>query len=76
VIITKIKYSLLLFVIPLTIYAQDVSLLQQFNGRYDFTFVGNTLNPNENSYMTIPEINTSSSANLSLDPNDVVEKAF
>lgn len=74
--ITKIKYSLLLFVITLTIYAQDVSLLQQLNGRYDFTFVGNTLNPNENSYMSAPEINTSSSADLSLDPNDVVEKAF
>ena len=74
--IKKIKYSLLLFLIPLAISAQDVSLLQQFNGRYDFTFVGNTLNPNENSYMTVPEINTSSSANLNLNPNDVVEKAY
>lgn len=74
--IKKIKYSLLLFLIPLAIFAQDVSLLQQFNGRYDFTFVGNTLNPNENSYMAVPEINTSSSATLNLNPNDVIEKAY
>jgi len=74
--INKIKYSLLLFLIPLTIFAQDVSLLQQFNGRYDFTFVGNTLNPNENSYMSVPEINTSSSSTLNLNSNDVVEKAY
>ena len=55
---------------------QDLSLYSQFNGRYDFTFIGNTLNPNENSFQTVPEIFTSSSATLTLNPNDVVEKAF
>mgnify|MGYP006321615571 CR=1 FL=1 len=31
-----------------TIYAQQVQLYEQINGRYDFTFVGNTLNKTEN----------------------------
>jgi gliding motility-associated-like protein len=55
---------------------QNVSLYQQFNGRYDFTFFGNTLNPQENTFMTLPAINTSSSATLTLQPNDVIEKAY
>ncbi len=59
-----------------SVYGQDISLYQQYNGRYDFTFIGNTLNPNENSYMTVAQINTSSSAVLSLNPNDVIENAF
>ena len=61
---------------PTFLVGQNISLLEQFNGQFDFTFVGNTLNANENSYMTIPEINTSSSANLALNPSDVVEKAY
>jgi gliding motility-associated-like protein len=74
--IKQIKYSLLAFIIPLAIFGQDVSLLQQFNGRFDFTFIGNTLNPKENSNMTVAEINTSSSATLNLNQSDVVEKAY
>lgn len=58
-------------------HGQDVSLYQQFNGRYDFTFVGNTLNPVENTYQTAPPtILTSSSATLSLNTGDVIEKAY
>jgi gliding motility-associated-like protein len=30
-------------------YAQDIELFQQFNGRYDYTAIGNTLNPSENN---------------------------
>lgn len=55
---------------------QDVSLYQQFNGRYDFTFLGNTMNPIENTFQTTPNIFTASSATLTLQPDDVVEKAF
>ncbi|HEX8270136.1 MAG TPA: gliding motility-associated C-terminal domain-containing protein [Flavobacterium sp.] len=55
---------------------QDITLYEQFNGRYDFTFVGNTLNPQENSYMETPVINTSSSADLDLNAGDVIEKAY
>ncbi len=43
---------LLIFVFPLFVFSQPVTLFQQFNGRYDFTAVGNTLNaqPNFNGY--------------------------
>lgn len=30
-------------------YAQNIELFQQFNGRYDYTAIGNTLNPSENN---------------------------
>jgi gliding motility-associated-like protein len=55
---------------------QDISLLKQFNGRFDFVFFGNTLNPIENSFQTFPTIYTSSSAVLNLNSNDVIEKAY
>jgi len=29
-------------------FSQDVSLYSQFNGRYNYTAIGNTLNPIEN----------------------------
>nr|WP_317632082.1 gliding motility-associated C-terminal domain-containing protein [uncultured Flavobacterium sp.] len=59
-----------------TIYAQQVQLYEQINGRYDFTFVGNTLNKTENGLGVPCEILTSSSANLLLFPNEVVYKAY
>jgi gliding motility-associated-like protein len=59
-----------------SIFGQDISLFQQFNGRYDFVFLGNTLNPIENSFQDIPAVYTTSSANLSLNSNDVIEKAY
>lgn len=56
--------------------AQDISLYQQFNGRYDFLFFGNTLNPVENNIQTTCEINTSSSATLNLASGNIIEKAY
>ncbi|WP_158319128.1 hypothetical protein [Aequorivita sinensis] len=40
----------LLFLIPLLVFSQQnpIGLFQQFNGRYDFTAIGNTLNAAEN----------------------------
>lgn len=55
---------------------QDITLYQQFNGRYDFVFFGNTLNPQENSFQTTPTILSSSDATLTLNSGDVVEKAY
>lgn len=56
--------------------AQDISLFEQFNGRYDFTFFGNSMNLVENNstynYVTVTE----SSATLTLNPNDIIEKAY
>lgn len=57
-------------------FGQDIGLYTQINGRYDFTFVGNTLNTNENSFMSTPTILTSSSANLNLGTGDVIERAY
>lgn len=56
--------------------AQNIALHDQFFGRYDFTFLGNTLNPDENTYMYPTYMLTSSSANLNLNSGDVVEKAY
>ncbi|WP_313805343.1 gliding motility-associated C-terminal domain-containing protein [Flavobacterium sp.] len=53
-----------------------MSLYQQFAGRYDFTFVGNTLNPFPNSSYYPTYILTTSSAELQLNTTDVVEKAY
>jgi gliding motility-associated-like protein len=65
-----------LLLITGTIFGQDISLFQQFNGRYDFVFIGNTLNPIENSFQTTVSVLTSSSAQLSLNSNDQIEKAY
>ena len=55
---------------------QEVSLFQQFNGRYDFTFIGNTLNTAENNTSESLITTTSSSTVLNLSTDDVVEKAY
>jgi hypothetical protein len=61
-------------------YSQvNISLYRQFNGRYDFTFVGNTLNleTNKNGNYDPPcTILTQSSAMLALTPGDAVHKAY
>ena len=76
----KLKLYNFIFIVLLCkfcpVFGQDVSLYHQFNGRYDFTFVGNTLNPQENSFQDFPSIYTSSSASLNLNINDVIESAY
>ena len=57
-------------------FSQDISLYNQFNGRYDFTFVGNTLNPIENSFQTFPAVLTTSDASLTLNSGDIIESAY
>lgn len=59
-----------------SLQSQDISLYNQFNGKVDFTMIGNTLNLMENGGATTCTINTSSSANLSLNPNDTIEAAY
>ena len=72
------KKLLLLFALFFAgqLLAQDISLYQQFNGRYDFVFLGNTMNPVENSFQIIPAVNTESSATLNLAPGNTIEKAY
>jgi len=72
----KLLHIFIVFLLSFSLYGQDITLYQQFNGRYDFTFIGNGLNPQENSYMPVAQINTSSSAILSLDPNDQIQNAY
>lgn len=69
-------YCTLLILMACGALAQDVSLYQQFNGRYDFTMVGNTLNPAENNTAPNCNILTTSSESLNLGSGDVIEKAF
>jgi gliding motility-associated-like protein len=74
------KRKLLCFIaLSLNIYGmsgQDIALYQQLNGKYDFTFFGNTLNTLENNSTLSLVTVTSSSATLTLNANDVVEKAY
>jgi gliding motility-associated-like protein len=56
--------------------AQNVVLYEQLNGQYDFTFVGNTLNPNENSFQFSPDILTESSAEITLASDVTLLKAY
>jgi gliding motility-associated-like protein len=55
---------------------QDISLFTQVNGRYDFTFVGNTMNIAENNPTNFYVTNTSSSATLNLGPSDTIIRAY
>ncbi|WP_395054099.1 gliding motility-associated C-terminal domain-containing protein [Flavobacterium sp.] len=75
---TKLHY-LLFSIICLNfglISAQNVALYSQFNGRYDFTFLGNTMNVAENTGNDPCLILTSSDATLLLNSSDVIENAY
>ena len=74
------KITLLLFIgfllSPFLFFGQDISLYTQINGRYDFTFIGNTLNPSENTNFSPTFLYTQSSATLNLGVNDRIERAY
>jgi gliding motility-associated-like protein len=70
------KLLFFLFFIFQLSFSQNIGLYNQFNGRYDFTFVGNTLNPIENSFQSFPAVLTTSDANLTLNSGDVIESAY
>jgi gliding motility-associated-like protein len=78
----KYYYFILFFAITNLFFSQNVTLFEQFNGRVDFTFIGNTLNTIENNTIESEPpappciILTSSSANLTLNSGDVLEKAY
>ena len=65
-----------LILFPYTIKGQNITLYEQVNGRYDFTFLGNTLNSAENNPTFGYVTGTSSSATLSLNPDDTVIRAY
>ncbi|WP_244503387.1 gliding motility-associated C-terminal domain-containing protein [Flavobacterium caeni] len=76
----KTKLQNLLFIVGLLVSgvagAQEVTLYEQFNGRYDFVFFGNTLNPHENGSGFPCQTLTQASAALNLAPTDVIAKAY
>ncbi|MEN9928752.1 MAG: hypothetical protein RLZZ231_673 [Bacteroidota bacterium] len=75
-VISKQILLAVLLVLSNLLYAQEVTLYNQFNGRFDYTFIGNTLNSAENNVSPFYVTNTSSSANLSLNPSNNIVKAY
>ncbi len=59
-------------------FGQNVTLYNQFNGRYNFTFIGNTMNLGENNITFGCEnlLLTSSDATLNLNSNQIIESAY
>lgn len=57
-------------------FSQDIELYQQFNGRYNFVTIGNTLNITENGLNTPCSIATSSDAILTLSEGTTIEAAY
>ena len=58
-------------------HAQDITQFQQFNGRYDYTAIGNTLNQAENNLsQSFCEILPSSQATLNLPTNTSITAAY
>lgn len=59
-----------------TLVAQEITLYQQFNGRYDYLAIGNTLNLEENGVGTNCTIMTQNSAYLDLQPSQTIVAAY
>lgn len=74
----SIKYIVLLLLLFSKIgFAQDITLFNQFNGRYDYLAIGNTLNPAENNIVgTFCETLPSSQATLDVDASSSIIKAY
>lgn len=71
------RYLFIFFLLLSTVvFSQDISLYQQFNGHYDYTAFGNTLNVEENGQGGQCFILTSSSADFQLQPNQEVSAAY
>ena len=75
------KFNLLsvcfVFLLPLGFFGQNIKLYQQFNGRFDYTAIGNTLNQFENNLdqsfcSTLP----SSSASLNVSSSSTIVAAY
>ncbi len=67
-----------LFSFPYIGICQEIDLFAQFNGRYNYTAIGNTLNSLENNTTNLCEtlLLPSSSASLSMQPNQNIIAAY
>ena len=72
----RISIFCLIISIAKFISAQNVTLYEQHNGRFDYTAIGNTLNIIENGAYFECSILTSSEANLFLESNQTVRSAY
>lgn len=72
----KFTYASIILLCTLFCNAQDIDLFKQFNGRYDYTAIGNTLNITENGNFTPCEILTESTASLQLESSQTVIAAY
>ena len=68
--------TLICYCISLVSFSQDITLYQQYNGRYDYTAIGNTLNQFENNLSDFCEILPSSEADLNLGTNQTIIAAY
>ncbi|MFA5620022.1 MAG: T9SS type B sorting domain-containing protein [Weeksellaceae bacterium] len=71
--------NLILFIsviFAVSLKGQEMSIYEQFLGKYDFTMIGNTMNTTFNGTSGPCVINTSSSANLNLLPDQTVVAAY
>ncbi|MBT8258781.1 MAG: gliding motility-associated C-terminal domain-containing protein [Bacteroidia bacterium] len=67
----------ILFLLPLLAISQEIQLFEQFNGRFDYLAIGNTLNQFENNLdNSFCEILPESSAELFLDSNQTAVAAY
>ncbi|WP_246035825.1 gliding motility-associated C-terminal domain-containing protein [Winogradskyella algicola] len=70
-------FTLLFLGLAHQLFAQDISLFEQFNGRYDYTAIGNTLNQAENNIdQSFCSLLESSDATLSLNSENEIIKAY
>ena len=75
----KYKHIFIILILVFKFYnlnSQNIQLYEQYNGRFDYTFIGNTLNKAENGINVPCEILTSSSSILLLYPNEHIHKAY
>ena len=71
------KLFFLFFLYSGVFFAQEITSFQQYNGRYDYTAIGNTLNPAENNLDgSFCQLLSSSSADLNLDPANEIIAAY
>ncbi|MDN3724934.1 gliding motility-associated C-terminal domain-containing protein [Aequorivita sp. SDUM287046] len=72
----KKLFLICILLISATVFPQDIALFKQFNGHYDYTAFGNTLNIEENGAGGECAILTGNSAEFQLQPNQSVIAAY
>ncbi len=74
----KILYFWIIILFSPSFFGQNVSFYKQYNGRFDFTFIGNTMNLGENNVTVGCEniVVTSSSTTLNLNSDFIIQNAY